>query len=136
MTFSASANPITYQGATPVFIDSEPDTWNLDPAVLKKVLDERRGSNGQWLTANGHPPKAIIPVHLYGMPAKMNEIMEVANRYEIPVIEDAAEALGAKYVGEHVGHKGTMTVLSEGPETAPSGLCVFCMVFLGMLSPP
>lgn len=104
MTFSASANPIAYQGATPVFIDSERDTWNMDPVLLEKSILE--------LKAKGQKPKAIIPVHLYGMPAKMPEIMNVAAKYDIPVIEDAAEALGAEINGKRCGTFGTMNVLS------------------------
>ena len=84
MTFSASANPIVYQGAIPVFIDSESNTWNMDPALLKAALEEAK--------QNGKLPKAIIPVHLYGMPAKMIEICSIAKEYGVPVIEDAAEA--------------------------------------------
>ncbi len=104
MTFSASANPITYQGATPVFVDSETDTWNMCPVMLENAIKDR--------IAKGRKPKAIIPVHLYGMPAKMDEIMAVANRYEIPVIEDAAEALGSKYKGRKAGTFGVMAALS------------------------
>ena len=87
MTFSASANPIRYLGATPVFVDSEEDSWNMDPFFLEEAITDR--------IAKGKKPKAIIPVHLYGMPAKMKEIMEIAGKYEIPVVEDAAEALGS-----------------------------------------
>ena len=87
-TFSASANPIVYQGATPVFVDSEKDTLNMDPVLLEEAIKDR-------LEKTGRLPKAIIPVHLYGMPVKMDEVMEVANRYGIPVLEDAAEALGS-----------------------------------------
>ncbi|HEY8896914.1 MAG TPA: aminotransferase class I/II-fold pyridoxal phosphate-dependent enzyme, partial [Niastella sp.] len=86
MTFSASANPIVYQGATPVFIDSEETTWNMSPEYLEQAIQDR--------IKNGTTPKAIIVVHLYGMPARMDEIMAIARRYQIPVIEDAAEALG------------------------------------------
>ena len=86
-TFSASANPIAYQGAIPIFIDSESETWNMDPVLLKTALEEAR--------QNGKLPKAIIPVHLYGMPAKMMEILSIANEYGVSVIEDAAEALGS-----------------------------------------
>ena len=103
-TFSASANPIVYQGATPVFIDSERDTWNMDPQLLEEAIKDRLDK--------GKKPKAIIVVHLYGMPAKMNEIMEIANRYQIPVIEDAAEALGSKYKGKACGTFGLMSILS------------------------
>ena len=88
-TFSASANPIMYQCATPVFIDSEKDTWNMDPELLEKAIKDRINK--------GNKPKAIILVHLYGMPAKTAEIVEIANRYEIPIVEDAAEALGRGY---------------------------------------
>ncbi|WP_306473091.1 DegT/DnrJ/EryC1/StrS family aminotransferase [Sphingobacterium sp. 1.A.4] len=104
MTFSASANPIVYQGAIPVFIDSEEDTWNLCPFVLKEAIKSR--------IANGKKPKAIIVVHLYGMPAKMNEILEVANEFDIPVIEDAAEALGSSYNGKKCGTFGKFGILS------------------------
>ena len=104
MTFSASANPIAYQGATPVFIDSEKDTWNMDPVLLEKAIVE--------LIAKGQNPKAIIPVHLYGMPAKMDQILEIASRYEIPVIEDAAEALGSHINGKKCGTFGKLNILS------------------------
>jgi len=104
ITFSASANPIAYQGAIPVFIDSEIDTWNMDPKLLKTALDEAK--------QNGKLPKAIIPVHLYGMPAKMNEIISIANEYDVPVIEDAAEALGSNINGKSCGSFGTFGVLS------------------------
>lgn len=104
-TFSASANPIVYQHAVPVFVDSEKDTWNMDPIFLEKAILDR-------LAQKGKLPKAIIPVHLYGMPAKMDEIMEVANRYGIPVLEDAAEALGSEYKGRKCGTFGDFGVLS------------------------
>ena len=104
MTFSASANPIAYLGATPVFIDSESDTWNMSPEFLEKAIKDR--------VAKGKKPKAIIPVHLYGMPAKMNEIMATANQYEIPVLEDAAEALGSHINGKKCGTYGVISVLS------------------------
>ena len=104
LTFSASANPIAYQGATPVFIDSESDTWNMSPEFLEKAIKDR--------IAKGKKPKAIIPVHLYGMPAKMDEIMAIANRYEIPVLEDAAEALGSHTNGKKCGTYGIISVLS------------------------
>jgi dTDP-4-amino-4,6-dideoxygalactose transaminase len=103
-TFSATANPIAYQGAIPVFIDSEPDTWNMSPKLLEQAITDR--------IAQGKKPKAIIPVHLYGMPAKMDQIMEIANRYEIPVIEDAAEALGSTINGKAAGTFGQLGVLS------------------------
>lgn len=103
-TFSASANPIAYQGATPVFIDSEKDTWNMDPNLLKTALQEAK--------QNGNIPKAIIPVHLYGMPAKMIEINAIANDYGVPVIEDAAEALGSNINNKPCGNFGKFGVLS------------------------
>lgn len=104
LTFSASANPIVYVGATPVFIDSEPYTWNMCPDSLEMAIKDR--------LAKGKSPKAIIVVHLYGMPAKMNEILEVAQKYNIPVIEDAAEALGSAYQGRKCGTFGLMSILS------------------------
>lgn len=104
MTFSASANPIAYQGATPVFIDSETDTWNMSPEFLEKAIKDR--------IAKGKKPKAIIPVHLYGMPAKMDEIIAIAAAYEIPVLEDAAEALGSHINGKMCGTFGDMSILS------------------------
>lgn len=104
MTFSASANPIVYQGAEPVFVDSEPGTWNMDPEALEVALKD--------LDKKGKRPKAIIPVHLYGMPARMDEINEVAQRYEVPVIEDAAEALGSFYKGKACGALADLGVLS------------------------
>lgn len=104
LTFSASANPIVYVGAIPVFIDSEPETWNMCPDSLEIAIKDR--------LAKGKSPKAIIVVHLYGMPAKMNEIMEVAQKYNIPVIEDAAEALGSAYQGRKCGTFGFMSILS------------------------
>jgi dTDP-4-amino-4,6-dideoxygalactose transaminase len=104
-TFSASANPIKYLGADPVFVDSEPDTWNMDPELLRKAIEDR-------IRVTGRKPKAIIPVHLYGMPAKMEEIMAVANEFEIPVLEDAAEALGATYKGQKCGTFGAFACLS------------------------
>ena len=104
MTFSASANPIAYCGATPVFIDSEKDTWNMCPVALKEAVED--------LIAKGKKPKAIIVVHLYGMPAKMNEILEIAAKFDIPVIEDAAEALGSTYKGKACGTFGRFGILS------------------------
>jgi len=104
-TFSASANPIKYVGAKPVFVDSESDTWNMDPDLLEIAIKDR-------IKNTGKKPKAIIPVHLYGMPANMDEIMEIANRYEIPVLEDAAESLGAKYKGKYCGTFGHFACLS------------------------
>ncbi len=104
-TFAASANPITYQGASPVFVDSEPDTWNMSPEYLEEAILDRKKATGKY-------PKAIIPVHLYGMPAKMGEIMEIANKYGIPVVEDAAEALGSEYAGKKCGTFGKFGCLS------------------------
>lgn len=104
MTFSASANPITYQGATPVFVDSELETWNICPKALVEAIEDRIKA--------GKKPKAIIVVHLYGMPAKMDEIMEISKRYEIPVIEDAAEALGSNYKNQKCGTFGDFGILS------------------------
>ncbi|WP_207512467.1 DegT/DnrJ/EryC1/StrS family aminotransferase [Longitalea luteola] len=104
MTFSASANPIVYQGASPVFVDSEETTWNMSPEFLELAIQDR--------IKHGKKPKAIIVVHLYGMPAKMDEIMSIARRYEIPVIEDAAEALGSTYKGRAAGTFGDISILS------------------------
>jgi len=104
MTFSASANPIAYLGATPVFVDSEPETWNMDPELLEKAIDDR--------LARGHKPKAIIAVHLYGMPYQHEEIKRVSEKFEIPVIEDAAEALGSSYKDKKCGTLGDFSVLS------------------------
>jgi dTDP-4-amino-4,6-dideoxygalactose transaminase len=104
ITFSASANPIAYQGAIPVFIDSEEDTWNMDPILLRIALQEAKH--------NGKLPKAIIPVHLYGMPAKMEDIISIAEEFGVPVIEDAAEALGANINGKPCGSFGEFGVLS------------------------
>jgi dTDP-4-amino-4,6-dideoxygalactose transaminase len=104
ITFSASANPIAYQGAIPVFIDSEIDTWNMDPALLKSALEEAK--------QNGKFPKAIIPVHLYGMPAKMDKILSIAKDFGVPVIEDAAEALGSSIDNKACGSFGEFGVLS------------------------
>lgn len=103
-TFSASANPIMYQGATPVFVDSEDETWNMSPRFLEQAIMDR--------VAKGKKPKAIIPVHLYGMPAKMDEIMAIANLYDIPVLEDAAEALGSSINGKMCGTFGKISALS------------------------
>lgn len=104
MTFSASANPISYQGAEPVFIDSEPVSWNLDPRLLEKAI--------QYTLAAGKSPKAIIAVHLYGMPAKMEEINSIALKYNIPVVEDAAEALGSTLNHQPCGNLAQFGVLS------------------------
>ena len=104
-TFCASSNPITYLGATPVFVDSETDTWNMDPALLEEAIKDR-------IAKTGKKPKAIIPVTLYGMPYKIEKIMEIANRYDIPVIEDAAEGFGSKYKGHMLSTFGKFGVFS------------------------
>lgn len=103
-TFSASANPIVYQGATPVFVDSELETWNMSPTALRQAIEDR--------LAKGKNVKAIIPVHLYGIPAKMDEIMSIASEFNIPVLEDAAEALGSTLNGKACGTFGQIGVLS------------------------
>jgi dTDP-4-amino-4,6-dideoxygalactose transaminase len=104
MTFSASANPITYQGAEPVFVDSEQDTWNMCPKALEEAVEDR--------IAKGKKPKAIIVVHLYGMPAQMDEILAISKKHEITLIEDAAEALGSTYKGKKCGTFGDFGILS------------------------
>lgn len=103
-TFSASANPIVYLGATPVFIDSEPETWNMCPVALEQAIVDR--------ISKGKKPKAIIPVHLYGMPFKVDEIKAIASKYDIPILEDSAEALGSTYKGKKCGTFGNIGVLS------------------------
>ena len=104
-TFCASTHPITYLGATPVMIDSEPDTWNMDPDLLEEAIKDR-------IAKTGKKPAAIVPVALYGMPYKADRIMEIANRYGIPVVEDAAEGFGSKYKGQVLGTFGKYGVLS------------------------
>ncbi|MEE4176001.1 MAG: aminotransferase class I/II-fold pyridoxal phosphate-dependent enzyme [Bacteroides sp.] len=104
LTFSASANPIAYLGAVPVFVDSEPKTWNMCPNALEQAVKD--------LTSKGKKPKAIIPVHLYGMPAKMDEIMGIAQHFDIPIVEDAAEALGSEINGRKCGTFGKLGILS------------------------
>ena len=104
-TFCASSHPITYLGATPVFIDSEPNTWNMDPQLLEKAIVDR-------IEKTGKKPKAIIPVALYGMPYDCERIMAVAEKYDIPVIEDAAEGFGSKFKGQVLGTFGKFGVLS------------------------
>lgn len=104
-TFAASANPIKYQGADPVFVDSEPDTWNMSPDALEEAIIDRKKQTG-------HYPKAIIPVYLYGMPAKMDEIRAIADKYDIPIVEDSAEALGSEYKGKKCGTLGNYGCLS------------------------
>jgi dTDP-4-amino-4,6-dideoxygalactose transaminase len=104
MTFSASANPIVYQGALPIFIDSEPTTWNMCPIALEEAIQDR--------IAKGKKPKAIIAVHLYGMPFKVDEIRKIATTYQIPIIEDSAESLGSTYKGQRCGTFGDISILS------------------------
>jgi dTDP-4-amino-4,6-dideoxygalactose transaminase len=104
MTFAASANPITYVGAIPVFVDSEETTWNISPELMEQAIQDR--------IKNGKKPKAIIAVHLYGMPAQMDKIMQIARVYDIPVIEDAAEALGSAINGNMAGTFGDIGILS------------------------
>ena len=104
-TFCASSHPITYLGATPVFIDSERETWNMDPELLEEAIKDR-------IAKTGKKPKAIVPVALYGMPYQIDRIMEIANRYDIPVVEDAAEGFGSKFKGQVLGTFGRYGVLS------------------------
>lgn len=104
LTFSASANPIVYQGATPVFVDSEPETWNICPVALEEAIQHR--------ITKGQKPKAIIAVHLYGMPFKADEIIAIAKKYDIPLVEDSAEALGSSYKGSKCGTFGDLSILS------------------------
>lgn len=103
-TFAGSCNPVTYEGATPIFVDSESATWNMDPGMLELALKDR--------TRKGKKPKAIIIVHLYGMPARMEELMSIARAYDVPVIEDAAEALGSTLNGKKLGSFGDLGVYS------------------------
>ena len=104
MTFSASANPILYQGATPVFVDSEEETWNMCPELLETAIKDR--------LAKGKKPKAIVAVHLYGMPYKVTALRAIANKYDIPIVEDSAEALGSSYNGQKCGTFGDISILS------------------------
>ncbi len=104
-TFCASANPVTYLGATPVFVDSEQASWNMDPELLEQAILDRKAKTGKY-------PKAIIPVALYGMPYRIEEIMSIANKYGIPVIEDAAEGMGSRWKGQVLGTFGEYGVLS------------------------
>jgi len=103
-TFSATVNPVIYQGANPILIDSESATWNMSPELLETAIKDR--------IKKGKRPKAVMPVHLYGMPSSMDQILEITSRYEIPVIEDAAEAFGSKYRGKHIGSLGDIGVFS------------------------
>lgn len=104
-TFAASVNPVTYLGATPVLVDSDSDTWNMDPQLLDEAIADR-------IAKTGKKPKAILPVYLYGMPAKIDEIMAVAAKYDIPVLEDACEAMGSNYKGKRCGTFGQYGALS------------------------
>jgi dTDP-4-amino-4,6-dideoxygalactose transaminase len=104
-TFCASSHPVTYLGATPIFVDSEPDSWNMDPKLLDEAIADR-------IAKTGKKPKAIVPVALYGMPYQIDEILKVAAKYDIPVIEDAAEGFGSKYDGQVLGTFGKYGVLS------------------------
>ena len=104
-TFCASTHPVTYLGATPILVDSEPDTWNIDPELMEEAIVDRKEKTGKY-------PKAIVPVALYGMPYKADCIMEIANKYGIPVVEDAAEGLGSRYKGQTLGTFGKYGVLS------------------------
>ena len=124
MTFSASANPILYMGATPIFVDSESDTWNLCPIALKNAIEDR--------IQKGKKPKAIIAVHLYGMPFKVDEIRNIANQYQIPILEDSAEALGSSYKGKKCGTFGDIGVLSFNGNkiiTTSGGGAIVCNSF-------
>ncbi|MCH5219194.1 MAG: DegT/DnrJ/EryC1/StrS family aminotransferase [Muribaculaceae bacterium] len=121
-TFCASSHPVTYLGATPVFVDSERDSWNMDPELLEEAIKDR-------ILKTGRKPKAIIPVALYGMPYRIDRILEVANRYDISVIEDAAEGLGSRYRGQVLGTFGQFGVLSFNGNkmiTTSSGGAVIC----------
>ena len=104
-TFCASSHPITYLGATPVFVDSEPTTWNMDPELLERAIVDRKEKTGKY-------PKAIVPVALYGMPYQIDRIMEIADKYGIPVVEDAAEGMGSRFNGQVLGTFGRFGVLS------------------------
>ena len=121
-TFCASANPVTYVGATPVFVDSEPDSWNMDPELLEQAIIDRKAKTGKY-------PKAIIPVYLYGMPGRIDEIMAIANRYGITVIEDAAEGFGSRFDGQVCGTFGAYGILSFNGNkmiTTSGGGAVIC----------
>ena len=104
-TFCASSHPITYLGATPVFVDSEPETWNMEPELLEKAIVDRKAKTGRY-------PKAIVPVALYGMPYQIDKIMAIADKYGIPVVEDAAEGMGSRFNGQVLGTFGKFGVLS------------------------
>lgn len=121
-TFAASANPIVYLGAKPVFVDSEPYTWNMSPELLRMAIEDR-------ITHTGHSPRAIVVAELYGMPAKMDEIMDIAREYRIPVLEDSAEALGSWYKGRPCGtlaDVGTLSFNGNKMITTSGGGAVVC----------
>lgn len=121
-TFAASANPIVYLGAKPVFVDSEPSTWNMSPELLRMAIEDR-------ITHTGHSPRAIVVAELYGMPAKMDEIMDIAREYRIPVLEDSAEALGSWYKGRPCGtlaDVGTLSFNGNKMITTSGGGAVVC----------
>lgn len=121
-TFAASANPIVYLGAKPVFVDSEPSTWNMSPELLRMAIEDR-------ITHTGHSPRAIVVAELYGMPAKMDEIMDIAREYRIPVLEDSAEALGSCYKGRPCGtlaDVGTLSFNGNKMITTSGGGAVVC----------
>jgi len=130
-TFCASSHPVTYLGATPVFIDSEPDTWNMDPELLEKAIIDRKQKTGKY-------PKAIVPVSLYGMPYDCERVMAIANKYNIPVIEDAAEGLGSKFNGRQLGTFGKYGVLSFNGNkmiTTSGGGALICNTSLNSETP-
>lgn len=121
-TFCASTNPIAYLGATPVFVDSEKETWNMDPELLEEAIKDR-------IAKTGKNPKAIIPVALYGMPYKIEEILKVAKKYEIPIIEDAAEGFGSRYKGQSLGtfgHFGALSFNGNKMITTSGGGALIC----------
>ena len=121
-TFCASANPVVYQGATPVFVDSEPDTWNMDPQLLDEVIQDR-------IQKTGKKPAAIITVSLYGMPAKMDELLAVSTKYDIPLIEDSAEGMGSLYKGRECstfGHFGVLSFNGNKMITTSGGGALIC----------
>ena len=121
-TFCASSHPVTYLGATPVFVDSEAETWNMDPVLLEEAIQDR-------IRVTGKKPKAIVPVYLYGMPARIDEIMAVADRYDIPVIEDAAEGLGSRFDGKvcgTFGHYGVWSFNGNKMITTSGGGALIC----------
>ena len=121
-TFCASANPVVYQGATPVFVDSEPDTWNMDPQLLDEAIQDR-------IQKTGKKPAAIITVSLYGMPAKMDELLAVSTKYDIPLIEDSAEGMGSLYKGRKCstfGHFGVLSCNGNKMITTSGGGALIC----------